>query len=77
MPEEIELVNVDPLSGLRYDEDCKAGVMMPFIKGSAPVEVSPCGEVSPEAAAAAARAEAIQEAKPDTEKKNWFQRLFN
>lgn len=77
MPEEIELVNIDPLSGVRYDEGCKAGVMLPFIKGSAPAEVAPCGEVSAEAAAAAARAVAMPEAKPATEQKNWFQRLFD
>ena len=31
MPEEIEMVNVGPVSGLRYDERCKAGVLLPFI----------------------------------------------
>src|SRR5512139_723453 len=40
MPEEVELVNVDPASGVRYDEGCKAGMMLPFIKGSAPTDVA-------------------------------------
>jgi penicillin-binding protein 1B len=73
MPDDIEMVNVDPVSGLRYDEGCTAGVMLPFIKDSAPVEVSPCGATSAEAAGAK------KEAKPGEQKpqkKNWFQRLF-
>ena len=79
MPEEIEMVNVDPLSGLRYDDDCEAGVLLPFIKGSAPTETSPCGEVSAQAAAARAAAEADAKAavKQEPEKRNWLQRLFN
>jgi penicillin-binding protein 1B len=74
MPEEIEMVNVDPFSGLRYDEGCKAGVLLPFIKGSAPSEKSPCGASSAETSGA--KAEAKPELKQDTKKKNWFQRLF-
>ena len=42
MPEEIEMANVDPVSGLRYDDDCKTGMVLPFIKGSAPTEMSAC-----------------------------------
>ena len=75
MPEEIEMVNVGPVSGLRYDEGCKAGVLLPFIKGSAPAQTSPCGAAS--ADAAGAKAEAKPGAKPDSGKKNWFQRLFD
>jgi len=79
MPEDIEMVNVDPISGLRYDERCKAGVLLPFIKGSAPAETSPCGASS--ADASGAKAEAKPDAKPggkqDSGKRNWFQRLFN
>jgi penicillin-binding protein 1B len=75
MPEEIEMVNVGPVSGLRYDEGCKEGVLLPFIKGSAPAQTSPCGASS--ADAAGARAEARPGAKQDTGKKNWFQRLFD
>jgi penicillin-binding protein 1B len=75
MPEEIEMVNVGPVSGLRYDEGCKAGVLLPFIKGSAPAEKSPCDASS--ADEAGAKAEAKPGDKQDTGKKNWFQRLFD
>src|SRR5450759_1699759 len=75
MPEEIEMVNVDPVSGLRYDEGCKAGMLLPFIKGSAPAETSPCGASS--ANASGAKADAKPGVKQDSGKKNWFQRLFN
>ena len=75
MPEEIEIVNVGPVSGLRYDEGCKAGVLLPFIKGSAPAETSPCGASS--ADTSGAKAETKPELKQDTGKKNWFQRLFD
>jgi len=73
MPEEIEMVNVDPVSGLRYDEGCKAGVLLPFTRGSAPAETSPCGATS----ASGVREEAKPEVKQDSGKKNWFQRLFD
>lgn len=75
MPENIEMVNVDPVSGLRYDDGCKAGVLLPFIKGSAPAETSPCGASSVDASGA--KAEAKPGAKQDSGKKNWFQRLFD
>lgn len=75
MPEEIEMVNVDPVSGLRYDEGCKAGVLLPFIKGSAPAETSRCGASS--ADSSGAKAETKPEATQDSKKKNWFQRLFD
>jgi penicillin-binding protein 1B len=42
MPEDVELVNIDPASGVRYDDSCKGGVPLPFIKGSAPTEITPC-----------------------------------
>ncbi|MGA9665524.1 MAG: penicillin-binding protein 1B [Gallionella sp.] len=79
MPESIEMVNVDPVSGLRYDEGCKAGIVLPFIKGSAPAQTSPCGDAS------APKAETNPDAKVDSKsganqdagKKNWFQRLFD
>lgn len=75
MPENIEMVNVDPVSGLRYDEACKAGVLLPFIKGSAPAETSPCGATSAETSGA--KAESTPKPAQDSGKKNWFQRLFN
>jgi penicillin-binding protein 1B len=76
MPEEIEMINVDPVSGLRYDDECKAGVQLPFIKGSAPAEKSSCGAMS-----AVQKVEAKRDVNPEVNKetgmKNWFQRLFN
>lgn len=79
MPEEIEMVNVDPVSGLRYDEGCGTGVLLPFIRGSAPAETSPCGASSADASDARteAKPDAQPEVKQDTGKKNWFQRLFD
>jgi len=40
-PDDIEFVWVDAL-GYRANEYCKDAVQYPFIKGSSPVEVSPC-----------------------------------
>ncbi len=85
MPEDIEMASVDPVSGVRYDESCKQGLMLPFIKGSAPAEVASCGTAAASAVAAAAPAEAKPAAKPElkpeakkeAEKKSWFQRIFN
>lgn len=42
VPEEIELVNIDPASGLRYDAECNTTVLMPFIKGTAQSETLTC-----------------------------------
>jgi penicillin-binding protein 1B len=79
MPEEIELVNIDPVSGLRYDDGCKAGMLLPFIKDSAPAETSPCRDWSEDVLKrnSDAKAEGKPEAKQDTKKRNWFQRLFD
>jgi penicillin-binding protein 1B len=88
VPDEIELVNVNPVAGVRYDAECKAGVAMPFIKGSAPTELAPCPFSFPFPFADAAKAKdaptaggelkpgAKSEANPDSGK-NWFQRLLN
>jgi penicillin-binding protein 1B len=48
VPEDIELVNIDPVSGLHYDVACKTTVLMPFIKGSAPADVTTCATPSVE-----------------------------
>ena len=83
MPEEVEMANVDPVSGLRYDEGCKAGISLPFIKGSAPALMSPCpassGPAAPPGVDAkpGAKPDVKSGGKQDTRKKNWFQRLFN
>jgi penicillin-binding protein 1B len=81
MPEDVELANVDPVGGLRYDDDCKVGVMMPFIKGSVPTERAACAFVSADTPqvddATLAKEEAKPEVKQDAEKKNWLQRMLN
>ena len=47
MPETIELVRIDPETGLRADTGCDGAVEIPFIRGSAPTETAPCGSGSP------------------------------
>jgi len=75
MPEEIEMVNVGPVSGLRYDEGCEAGVLLPFIKGSAPAVISPCAASSEDEAAS--KLETSPKNKQDTGMIKWLQRLFD
>jgi penicillin-binding protein 1B len=41
-PEEIEWLWVDAATGLRSEEGCPGAVPLPFIRGSAPVEMTPC-----------------------------------
>jgi penicillin-binding protein 1B len=81
VPEEIEMANVDPVSGLRYNDDCKTGMMLPFIKGSAPTEMSACAFSSSDTPKASdtpvVKPEAKPEIKQEPQKKNWLQRLFN
>ncbi|MBI4809441.1 MAG: penicillin-binding protein 1B [Nitrosomonadales bacterium] len=84
MPEDVELVNVDPVTGLRYIEECRTGVPMPFIKGSAPTEVSGCAFASAETGHAgddpAVGAEVKPEVKPGIKQepeKSWLQRIFD
>ncbi|MGA7594421.1 MAG: penicillin-binding transpeptidase domain-containing protein, partial [Gallionella sp.] len=75
MPDNVEMANVGPVTGLRYDTGCKSGVMLPFIKGSAPAGISPCDTSTADVAAAKADAKAAAD-KQDKGRKNWFQRLF-
>jgi penicillin-binding protein 1B len=85
VPEEIEMVNVDPASGARYDDECKTGVIMPFIKGSAPTEKSACAFVSADTPKSGDNPVVKEDVKPEVkpgikqepEKKNLLQRLFN
>ncbi|ADE11465.1 penicillin-binding protein 1B [Sideroxydans lithotrophicus] len=80
MPDDIEMVNVDPATGVRYDDDCRTGVLLPFIKGSAPAEKGVCA-FAPAAVQLGDRPTAKVEVKPEVkqepEKKNWLERLFN
>ncbi len=47
MPENIEWVWIDPESGLRADSSCAGAVQLPFVRGSAPMEASPCSGTAP------------------------------
>ena len=85
IPEDIELVNIDAQTGLRYDVACKAGVAMPFIRGSAPSATAPCPMVEVETPKPVeapvikidVNAVTKPDVKPEPEKKSWFQRMFN
>lgn len=89
LPDDVELANIDPVTGVRYDDSCKQGIVLPFIKGSAPAQVMPCGAGSggtasgvaaaPTVGAAssvAGRAAAPSTHKEESAQKSWFQRLF-
>ena len=93
MPEDIELVNIDPVKGIRQEEGCAGGVQLPFTKGSAPAEIAPCAidstpvQKTVDNATVTAVVKPVEklevkpgskpEVKPEPEKKSWLQRLFN
>lgn len=58
VPEDIELVPMDPGMALRHEEACKTSVLLPFIKGSAPVGTTPCDPADRLVSAAQATASA-------------------
>ena len=64
-PDGIELVLIDPGSGLRADAFCSGALELPFAQGSAPVERAPC---------ATALGVAVEEVKQQA--KGWFERVF-
>jgi penicillin-binding protein 1B len=66
-PERIELVWIDPQSGLR-GSSCPGAQELPFVQGSAPRERAPCA--SPVDAAVEAVGQTVEKAK------SWFERLF-
>lgn len=76
VPEDIEMVNVDPVSGVRYNDECKTGVILPFIKGSAPTEMAACAFASVETPKIEDKPAVKPEVKHEPEK-NWLQRIFN
>ncbi|HLF11183.1 MAG TPA: penicillin-binding protein 1B, partial [Gammaproteobacteria bacterium] len=47
LPDTVEVVSIEPSSGLRADSGCAGTVDMPFIRGSAPTETAPCSTGSP------------------------------
>jgi penicillin-binding protein 1B len=67
-PDGIELVSIDPQTGLRGGVSCQGSQELPFVQGSAPQERAPCSN-SLDAAAEAVDA-TVQKAK------NWLERLF-
>ena len=44
--EGIEIISIDPVSGLRADTGCRDAVELPFIQGSGPAEWAPCADGS-------------------------------
>jgi len=64
-PDGIEIVLIDPQSGLRADFACADALELPFAQGSAPVALAPC---------ASALGVAVEEVKQGA--KSWLERLF-
>jgi len=46
LPENVELVRIDPVTGRRTAVDCDTAVELPFIKGTAPTESASCPTAS-------------------------------
>jgi len=68
-PDSIELVWIDPVTGLR-GAGCPDAAEVPFIKGSAPQERAPCGGDETIQAIKEGVREAVEPAK------SWLERLF-
>jgi len=80
VPEDIEMVNVDPASGKRFNDECNNAVSYPFIKGTAPSEMSIC-PMTPilkqkTEMNTAVKSETKPGVKGSDDQKNWLQRLF-
>jgi penicillin-binding protein 1B len=67
-PERVELVSIDPQTGLRGGVSCPGAQQIPFVQGSAPLERAPCSGAMD--AAVEAVGETVQKAK------SWLERLF-
>jgi penicillin-binding protein 1B len=67
-PERIELVSIDPQTGLRGGVSCPGSSEVPFVQGSAPRERAPCSGAMDEAVEAVGQT--VQRAK------SWLERLF-
>ena len=67
-PEGIELVWIDPQSGLRGGTSCPGASEVPFVQGSAPSERAPCSGAMD--AAVEAVGQTVEKAK------SWLERLF-
>jgi len=67
-PEGIELVWIDPQTGLRSGAGCEGARELPFVRGTAPVEPAPCAD---------ALDAAVQTIDAGVERaKSWLERLF-
>jgi penicillin-binding protein 1B len=74
-PPSIEMVSIDPQSGLRGGVSCPGAVELPFMQGSAPQERAPCS--GPMDAAVEAAGEVGQAVSKGVERaKSWLERLF-
>jgi penicillin-binding protein 1B len=63
LPENVELVSIDPNNGLRAGAGCSGAIELPFITGTAPERRSPCTTAStPES---------------PSKSKSWWRRLFD
>ena len=67
-PERIEMVSIDPQSGLRGGSSCPGAVELPFMQGSAPRDRAPCS--GPMDAAVETVGQTVEKAK------SWLDRLF-
>jgi penicillin-binding protein 1B len=67
-PERIEVVSIDPQTGLRGGVSCPGSTEIPFVQGSAPRDRAPCS------GAMDAAVEAVE--KSVERAKGWFERLF-
>jgi len=67
-PDGIELVSIDPQTGLRGGPTCEGAQELPFVQGSAPQERAPCS------GALDAAAEAVDATVKKA--KSWLERLF-
>lgn len=78
MPDEVELVAVDPPVGVSSEEACQRSLLLPFIKGSAPAGAVPCdpsARLQPAAQDASSGGDAAAQ-DPSTQR-SWFRRLFD
>lgn len=80
MPEDIELVAIDPPLGVSAAQACQSSVRLPFIKGSAPVGAVPCDPSDPLLSgsqdASPGRSDDATAQDPSTQR-SWFRRLFD
>ena len=74
-PERIEMVWIDPQSGLRGGTSCPGALELPFVQGSAPQDRAPCsGAMDAAVEAAGEVGQAVS--KGVKRAKSWLERLF-